>query len=71
MSSDADAGRAVSSEDFASADFEEPWRYERVEGKLVVVAPVGEDHTDMSDPWRDPLAVYKLAHLEIVRRVVS
>lgn len=67
----ADAGRLVSSEDFACADFEEPWRYERVDGRLVIVAPAGEDHVCQSEPWRDLLGAYKLAHPEVVHRVVS
>ena len=66
-----DQGKLVSSDEFASADFQEPWRYERADGRLVVVAPAGEDHIDMSEPWRDWLVAYKLQHPDVVYRVVS
>ena len=66
-----DDGRLVSSEEFAEADFDEPWRYEREDGRLVVMAPSGEGHSDVSDSWRDWLGAYRLTHPEIVQRVVS
>ncbi len=44
----ADEDRYVSSDEFATADFEEPWRYERIEGRLVIVAPAGEGHVGIS-----------------------
>jgi Uma2 family endonuclease len=66
-----DDGRLVSSEDFADAYFDEPWKYERVEGRLVVLAPCGEEHVNHIEPWRDRLAAYKLNHPEIVQKVVS
>jgi Uma2 family endonuclease len=66
-----DAGRLVSAEEFAAAEFQEPWRYERAAGRLIVMAPSGEDHVNCSEPWRDHLVVYKLAHPNIVQRVAS
>ncbi|WP_435005741.1 Uma2 family endonuclease [Tundrisphaera lichenicola] len=66
-----DEGRLVSSEDFADASFEEPWKYERVEGRLLVLAPSGEGHVNASEPWRDRLGAYKLARPDIVQKVVS
>ncbi len=66
-----DIGRKVSPDEFLSADFEEPWTYERVEGRLVVVAPPGEEHVSYSEPWRDRLVVYKLQNPGIVQFVVS
>ncbi len=66
-----DEGRLVSSEDFAEADFDRPWKYERCEGRLIVLAPSGEGHIDASEPWRDQLVVYKLAPPGIVQKVVS
>ncbi len=67
----ADAGRLVSSEDFAEASFEEPWKYEREGGRLVVMAPSGEDHNDSGEPWRDRLVTYKLARPDVVQKVIS
>jgi hypothetical protein len=39
-----DAGRAVSAQEFARAVYQEPSRYEREPGRLVVMAPDGEAH---------------------------
>ena len=39
-----DHGRPVTDEEFAEADYAEPWKYERVEGRLVVMSPEGKDH---------------------------
>jgi Uma2 family endonuclease len=65
-----DAGRAVSADEFAEAIYEEPWRYEREEGRLVVMAPDGEDHVEAADPWLDYLFVYRSGHRDVVQRVV-
>jgi Uma2 family endonuclease len=66
-----DAGRIVSAEEFASAAFIEPWRYERVEGRLVVMSPDGEAHDDSSEPVRDYLGAYRLKRPDVVQKVVS
>jgi Uma2 family endonuclease len=66
-----DAGRLVSSADFAAAEFREPWKYERVEGRLVVMAPDGFQHQRSSKPWRNHLIVYELNHPDIVQDVFS
>jgi Uma2 family endonuclease len=65
-----DAGRPVSAEEFASALYQEPWRYERERGRLVVMAPDGEDHVETVDPWLERLIVYRVQHRRIVERVV-
>jgi Uma2 family endonuclease len=65
-----EAGLLVSAEDFADALYQEPWRYERVNGRLVVMAPDGEDHVDATDPWLERLILYRVNHREIVHRVV-
>lgn len=67
----ADQGRPLSDEDFACAEFEEPWRYELVDGRVVVMWPDSEAHDDASEPWRDHLGAYKLAHRSRVDKVVS
>jgi Uma2 family endonuclease len=66
-----DDGRILSSEEFAEAEFDEPWRYEREDGRLIVMAPAGEEHSSVSEPWRDWLGSYRLTHREIVEIVVS
>src|SRR4051794_33912292 len=65
-----DAGRVLSAQEFADAILREPWRYERVSGRLVVMAPDGEDHIDTVDPWLERLFDYRATHRAIVRRVV-
>src|SRR4051812_43905186 len=67
----ADHGRIVSAEEFAEADFAEPWTYEREDGRLVVMAPDGGEHVRDANSWRDRLVMYKMAHPEIVDDVVS
>ncbi|HEX8202059.1 MAG TPA: Uma2 family endonuclease [Isosphaeraceae bacterium] len=54
-----DHGRLVTDEEFAEADYAEPWKYERVEGRLAVMFPDGHDHAVSSEPWRDALVLYK------------
>ncbi len=67
----ADAGRAVAADEFAEAAFEEPWRYEREGGRLIVLTPSGEGHSSVSEPWRDHLGAYRLARPDVVQKVVS
>lgn len=66
-----DSGRSLSAQQFAHAEFAEPWRYERTGGTLVVSPPAGEDHVSVSEPLRDRLGAYRLAHPIIVELVVS
>jgi Uma2 family endonuclease len=66
-----DEGRLVSSDEFAEAEFDEPWKYEREDERLIVMAPSGGGHIDAGEPWRDDLVVYKLAHRDVVQKVVS
>ena len=67
----ADHGRPTSAEEFAAATYEEPWTYERVGGRLVVMSPEGTGHVLQSEPWRDRLGAYALAHPKVVQAVVS
>jgi Uma2 family endonuclease len=67
----ADEGRLLTAEEFADASYDEPWKYERVDGRLVVMYPDGEAHDTASEPWRDRLGMYKLTHPGVVDHVVS
>ena len=67
----ADHGRAVSAEEFADADFQEPWRYEREAGRLLVMAPDGIEHDATSEPLRDHLGAYRLPRPDVVQMVRS
>jgi Uma2 family endonuclease len=66
-----DHGRALSEDEFADALYDEPYTYELVDGRLVVMSPEGTDHVDQREPWRDRLGAYRLTHPEVVRAVVS
>lgn len=66
-----DNGREVSSSEFAEAEFAEPWTFERVDGRLVVVSPDSKEHDDCSEPIRDYLGAHRLSHPGIVEAVVS
>jgi Uma2 family endonuclease len=66
-----DEGRLLSAEEYASAEYREPWTYERADGRLVVMAPEGREHILTSNPWRDRLILYKLNHSDVVKEVVT
>lgn len=53
-----DAGLKLTHEEFAQADYQEPFRYERVRGRLVVMPPPGEEHRLVSRPFRRELGGY-------------
>ena len=53
-----DAGRAVTADEYREAEFAEGFRYERVRGRLVVMAPAGNEHTCTSRPFRRLLGGY-------------
>ena len=54
-----DEGRFVISEEFEEAEFDEPWKYEREDGRLFVLPPSGEGHIDATEPWLEELIFYK------------
>jgi len=66
-----DHGRPVSADEFADADFLEPWRFERAEGRLIVMPPSGPGHRETAEPFRDHLGAYRLAHPDLVQLVCS
>jgi Uma2 family endonuclease len=66
-----DHGRPVMAEEFAEAESAEPWKYEREQGRLIVMPPDGPEHDDRSEPVRDYLGAYHMAHPDLVEKVVS
>ena len=66
-----DQGRAVSADDFADAVFDEPYKYEREDGMLIVLHPDGFGHQSASEPWRDALVYYKRDHPGVIRNVFT
>ena len=67
--SNADGGMQLSAEDYAEADFQPPWRYERALGRLIVNPPPSYDHYLVAEHFRDYLVGYKLEHRDIVDHV--
>ena len=51
-----DAGMRLTAEEFANADFQEPYTYERVKGRLVVMSPAGPEHRKVSRLFRREFA---------------
>jgi Uma2 family endonuclease len=66
-----DHGRPITAEEFAEAEYAEPWKYEREQGRLIVMPPDGPGHDRSSEPVRDYLGAYRLAHPDLVEEVVS
>jgi len=66
-----DQGRSLTAEEFAEAEYDLPWNYEREQGRLVVMPPDSPDHDRSSEPVRDHLGAYRLAHPDLVDEVVS
>ena len=64
-----DAGVTVSAGQFATADFQGPFIYERVQGRLVVMSPAGPEHRRVTRPFRRELGGYWHAHTDIVDEV--
>ncbi len=66
-----DHGRLTTDEEFAEAEFEEPWIYEKTNGRLDVMSPEGTGHVSQSEPWRDRLGAYRLSRVVFPLAIVS
>lgn len=64
-----DAGRRLTRAEYADADFVEPYQYERVRGRLVVMSPAGPEHRFVSRPFRRKLNAYWEEHLSLIEDV--
>lgn len=53
-----DAGVFIAASEFASAECQPPYIYERVKGRLVVMSPAGPEHRQVSRPFRRELGFY-------------
>jgi Uma2 family endonuclease len=60
------AGAPVSAEEFASAARQPPYIYERVQGRLVVMSPAGDEHRRTSRPFRFALSRAWSLHPELI-----
>lgn len=54
-----DQGRLLSNDEFANALFDEPYRYERMGGRLIVMSPSDLPHTRVITTILEDLYVYK------------
>lgn len=65
-----DDGRELTHEEFAEADYLEPWRHERVRGKLLILPPRGDAYQTAWSAFLDPLIIYYfVTHKGIVDRL--
>ncbi|MFM9962890.1 MAG: Uma2 family endonuclease [Planctomycetaceae bacterium] len=64
-----DAGRRLTRAEYADADYAEPYKYERVHGRLVVMSPAGPEHRFVSRPFRRKLCTFWEEHLSLVEDV--
>lgn len=64
-----DAGIELSREEFLDSEFDSNWRYERREGKLVVMPPPDFGHHVVAMLFRNHLGAYMLAHTDSVEFV--
>jgi Uma2 family endonuclease len=63
------AGMRLTAEEFAEADYQEPFIYERVRGRLVVMSPAGPEHRRTSKTFRRELGLYWGLHTDLVDEV--
>ena len=67
----ADQACTLSAEAFAEAEFEEPYRYERVGGRLVVMSPSGKAHNRLVWAVLKQLSVYDVTHPGVIELAVQ
>lgn len=65
-----DEGRFVSSEEFVGAFYSEPWRYERIGGRLVVLPPDDGEQVEATSPWLRALFLFRYGDCEVVELIV-
>lgn len=65
----ADAGVELTREEYAEAEWAEGVRFERANGRLVLMPPAEHDHHVTVKSFRNHLGAYELAHPEIVEHV--
>ncbi len=65
----ADADIELTHEEFADAEFDSRYRYERFKGRLIVTPRHGFEYHLTIEPFRNYLGAYELAHPEIIEHV--
>ena len=66
-----DDGRPTTAEEFAEAEYKGPYRYERVEGRLIVMSPEGTDHARLASRWQFHLSAYAKDRPDVVDDVFA
>lgn len=66
-----DQGRPVTLEEFLSAEFQEGYRYELIEGRVEVSPAPGLPHEDLVEWLEDALKAYARVRPDIINRVKS
>ncbi len=66
-----DQGRLLTDEEFARAECDAPYRYERVEGRLVVMSPSGKTHLGLVWAVVKELSLYDAAHPGIIEMAAT
>ena len=64
-----DQGRLLTDEEFAQAECDAPYRYERVEERLVVMEPSDLPHTQVVSAILEKLYVYRHTHLGAIELI--
>lgn len=64
-----DDGVELTREEFLEGEFDPQWRYERVEGRLVVMPPPEFEHHVTAMSFRNHLGAYMLSHPHLVEFV--
>jgi Uma2 family endonuclease len=64
-----DQGLQLTRAEFADADTEVPWRFERAKGRLVVMTPPGYEHHRVAAWFRNHLGAYALSRPDILEDV--
>ena len=66
-----DQGRLLTDEEFAGAECDTPYRYERVEGRLVVMSPSGKTHLGLVWAIVKDLSLYDATHPEMIEMAAT
>ncbi len=66
-----DQGRLLTGEEFAEAEWDAPYRYERVEGRLVVMSPSGKTHLGLVWAIVKEVSIYDAAHPGVIEMAAT
>ncbi len=66
-----DQGRLLTDEEFAQAECDAPYQYERVEGRLVVMSPSGKTHLGLVWAIVKEVSIYDAAHPGVIEMAAT